>query len=297
MPEGPEIRLAADRIADVLVGERIEEAWFAFPELKVHEPGLAGQSVTAIDTRGKAMLTRFEGGLTLYSHNQLYGRWYIRTRGRLPKTNRSLRVALHTASHSALLYSASDVDLLDARGLAEHPFLQRLGPDLLDPALTPDDLESRLVDRRFSGRSLAALYLDQGFLAGLGNYLRSEILFLSGLAPEARPRDCTEAQLAQLASDTLLLGWRSYRTRGLTLDEATREGLPPRPGGRRNRFWVFSRAGQACYRCGSRIGKEVRGSRRLYRCPSCQPPVVQRGKAARNASMRSGTPASSSRGA
>ena len=46
---------------------------------------------------------------------------------------RSLRVALHTRTHSALLYSASDVDLLDAEGLAGHPFLNRIGPDILDP--------------------------------------------------------------------------------------------------------------------------------------------------------------------
>ncbi len=279
MPEGPEIRLAADRIAKVLVGQPLEKVWFAFPQLKAAEARLTGACVTAIDTRGKAMLTRFDTGLSLYSHNQLYGRWYTRKRGNWPATNRSLRVALHTPSHSALLYSASDVTLLDAAAEREHAFLNRLGPDLLDAALDADTLTARLQDQRFAGRSLASLYLDQGFLAGLGNYLRSEILFLSGLAPDARPRDCSESQLMQLASDTLLLGWRSYRTRGITLDPPTLEGLPRRPGGRRNRFWVFARAGQRCYRCGSKIEKELRGSRRLYRCPTCQPPMPRVAKA------------------
>ena len=115
------------------------------------------------------MLTRFDNGLTLYSHNQLYGRWYVRPRGQLPNTRRSLRVALHTADHSALLYSASDIAVLDEAGLAAHPFLARVGPDLLDPALGWRDLAARLDEPRFRGRALGGLYLDQAHLpAGEG---------------------------------------------------------------------------------------------------------------------------------
>ena len=132
MPEGPEIRLAADRIARVLVGETVDAVSFAFPDLKPFEREVRGATVTAIDTRGKAMLTRFDNDLTLYSHNQLYGRWYTCKRDKPPRTNRSLRVALHTKTHSALLYSASDVEILTPETIDQHPFLNRVGPDILD---------------------------------------------------------------------------------------------------------------------------------------------------------------------
>ncbi|MEE4172905.1 MAG: endonuclease VIII [Xanthomonadales bacterium] len=272
MPEGPEIRLAADRIAKVLEGQVVESVEFAFPELKPFESKLQGQVVRRVDTRGKAMLTRFENDLTIYSHNQLYGRWYTSRRGELPRTNRSLRVALHTAERSALLYSASDVDVLDAEGLSSHPFLNRLGPDLLDPDLEAAELAERLQSKPFRGRSLASLLLDQSFLAGLGNYLRSEILFCAGVDPLRRPRELDGDRCLSLAEASLALGWRSYRTRGVTLDKAQRDRLEEsgRKGARRNRFWVFARAGQPCYRCGTSILKEVRGSRRIYRCPACQ---------------------------
>ena len=74
MPEGPEIRRAADKVAAVLVGKTVDKVSFGLPELRQFERRLSGRVVTAIDTRGKAMLTRFENGLTIYSHNQLYGR-------------------------------------------------------------------------------------------------------------------------------------------------------------------------------------------------------------------------------
>lgn len=263
MPEGPEIRRAADRIADVLLGRQIDQVYFAFPELRRFEPRITGAKVKAVDTRGKAMLTRFDNALTLYSHNQLYGRWFTVKRGDLPKTRRSLRVALHTESHSALLYSASEISVLTERQVEAHPFLSRLGPDVLDKSLSPGTIIQQLEHHRFMRRSLAALYLDQSFLAGLGNYLRSEILFGAGLHPTLRPCDLEPDESKRLARETIAMCHRSYRSGGKT--------LTPGPGrDRKERFWVFARASRPCYDCGTRIRRENFSGRRLYFCPCCQ---------------------------
>lgn len=263
MPEGPEIRRAADRIADVLVGRRIEQACFTFAELQPFEERLRGSVVEAVDTRGKAMLTRFDNELTLYSHNQLYGRWFTAKRGSLPETRRSLRVALHTNSDSALLYSASDIKVLTPGQVQSHPFLSRLGPDVLDECLSADTIVKRLDQKRFMRRSLAALYLDQSFLAGLGNYLRSEILHGAGLHPALRPIDLEPENKDRLARETIRMCRLSYRTAGKT--------LTPGPGRRKaDRFWVFARASRPCYTCGASIQRKNYSSRRLYFCPVCQ---------------------------
>ena len=263
VPEGPEIRRAADRVADVLLGRRIAQASFAFPELQPFEEQLKGSVVEAVDTRGKAMLTRFDNNLTLYSHNQLYGRWYIVRRGKLPETQRSLRVALHTNSDSALLYSASDISILTPVEVQSHPFLSRLGPDVLDGDLRSDTITRRLEQPRFRRRSLAALYLDQSFLAGLGNYLRSEILYRAGLHPALRPIDLESASKRRLARETIKMCRRSYRTGGKTLTSG--------PGRRKtDRFWVFARGSKPCYGCETNIQRENYSGRRLYFCPVCQ---------------------------
>lgn len=133
MPEGPEIRRAADRLHEQLAGRRLESVWFAFPELAAEADSLVGREVTAVDSWGKALLTRFDDGRVLYSHNQLYGVWKLHDAEREPDTERSLRVRLTAEGCSASLYSASDVSLWPAERLAEHPFLSRLGPDLLTP--------------------------------------------------------------------------------------------------------------------------------------------------------------------
>ena len=272
MPEGPEIRRAADDLAAVLVDRPITGVFFKFPRLKRYQRRLQGEVVTAVDTHGKALLTRFGNDLVLFSHNQLYGRWYVTAAGDVPDTQRSLRVALHTADNSALLYSASSIDVVHAAKLDQHPFLRRLGPDVLDSTLTAGDIVARMGLDRFRRRSLGALLLDQAFLAGNGNYLRSEILFFAGLSHRARPADLTLAQQRRLARQILAVAARSYRTAGITNPESRvatlkRAGLTRR----QLRFAVFGRAGKPCYVCDTPIEKANVGSRRLYFCPSCQP--------------------------
>ncbi|MEM9729744.1 MAG: endonuclease VIII [Myxococcota bacterium] len=271
MPEGPEIRRAADKIARKLLDRVIEEASFGLPRLRPFERELSGQRVTKIDTRGKAMLIHFENALSLYSHNQLYGRWYIRARDSYPKTNRSLRVALHTAESSALLYSASDIEVLDGSGVASHPFLSKLGPDILDEDVSRSDILEQLRSPRFRNRSTGSLYLDQAFVAGIGNYLRSEILYAARVHPSQKPSQLTAAQQRRLAEQTLVIGNRAYETGGITnaprlVNRLKKQGLKRR----RYRHAVFGRAGLPCYRCSSPIEKTTVASRRLYVCPACQ---------------------------
>jgi len=272
VPEGPEIRLAADRVANVLLNQTVEAVSFGLQPLRRFEKRLSGHRVTAVDTHGKAMLTRFDNGLTLYSHNQLYGRWYTARRPRLPNTPRQLRVALHTQTHSALLYSASDIAVLSDRQISEHPFLARLGPDILDRSLTKSQIAERLVLPRFRNRALGSLYLDQSFLAGNGNYLRAEILWAAGVHPSKKPSNLGASALARLATETLKISRRSYRTHGVTLPDAMARELRAEGADYGNyRFYVYGREGLPCRHCGASIERGAMGSRAVFVCPACQP--------------------------
>jgi endonuclease-8 len=270
MPEGPEIRRAADRIERALKDQPVDAVCFAFERLRRFERALGGHRVDAIETRGKGLLIHFDNDLSIYSHNQLYGRWYVRAAHSYPRTGRQLRLAIHNASRSALLYSASEIDVLTPAQVAGHPFLSRLGPDVVSAGT--DAVLAQVSDRRFARRQLGPLLLDQGFLAGVGNYLRSEILFVAGLHPKLHPGDCSADQLAALAEAATTLAWRSYRHNGVTCDLQIARQLKAEGQSRsRYRHWVFTRAGRPCRQCGTLIVKTVVASRRLDYCPVCQP--------------------------
>lgn len=262
MPEGPEIRRAADKLAAAIVDQPLTKAWFAFSQLKHYQAELIGQRITAIEPRGKALLTDFSNGLTMYSHNQLYGVWKVVKAGETPETKRDLRVRLETAERAILLYSASDITIAPRGEIEQHPFLKRIGPDVLEMGVTVEQVERRLLSAAFRKRQLGGMLLDQSFLAGLGNYLRAEILWQAQQPPKRRPQDLTAEELHSLAQALLAIPRMSYQPRGV-VDEKRHHGTL-------FSFKVFHRSGEPCPRCGAMIEKTSLSSRPFYWCPVCQ---------------------------
>jgi len=272
MPEGPEIKRAADQVSAAIKERPILEISLNLPHLKPYEHQFKGSRVISVTSFGKAMLTKFQNGLTLYSHNQLYGRWYTVPSYQFPVTKRQLRVAIHNAKMSALLYSASEIQILTPDELKHHKFLSRLGPDVLSVNTTSETILRQLSERKFYNRQLGRSLTDQSMLAGLGNYLRCEILFASKLHPSMRPCDCSDQQLLQLSKSILNLTHQSYKTGGITnnLTEARRmisQGVTFEEA----RFFVYRREECSCYRCGVIIKKYYAGNQSCYICPDCQP--------------------------
>ena len=272
MPEGPEIRRAADKVEAVLKDKAVERLQFGLKPLKKFSKRLTGTKVLHLETRGKALLTHFDSGHTIYSHNQLYGVWRVVERNKLPKTKRQLRLAIHTDQHSALLYSASDISVWKTEKIEEHPFLQRIGPDILNPNLSWREVAERLQSKAFAGRALNSVYLDQAFLAGLGNYLRSEILFVAGLHPARKARELSKGEIGKLARTTLDISQRSYASQGVTIPDQQYKALKKKGVSYgKARFFVFSRANQPCRVCKTKIKRSTANSRRIYTCATCQP--------------------------
>ncbi|KHE71875.1 endonuclease VIII [Halobacillus sp. BBL2006] len=271
MPEGPEIRRAADQVQKALIDKPILEISFPFEHLQPYEETFSGAMILKVETKGKAMLIRFNNGYTIYSHNQLYGKWYVRNTYNYPKTNRQLRLAIHNEKKSALLYSASDIEVLRDEEVSAHPFISKVGPDLLNEDVSVKDLMERFRDQRFHRRKWTSLLLDQAFIAGIGNYLRSEIMFVGKVHPDRRPMDCSEEELEKIAEACIELMWRSYTNKGITNDLELAKKLKEKGAKRYEyRHWVFNREGQPCRIDGTEIIKFRAGSRRCYYCPTCQ---------------------------
>ena len=189
-----------------------------------------------------------------------------------PRTNRTLRLAIYTETHSALLFSASDIEVHTPESLLQQKYLARLGPDALDERVVWRDILRRLQDRRFAGRSLAALYLDQSFVAGIGNYLRSEILFHSRVNPFDRPKDLTRRQLGTLARNTLDLTRQAYATAGVTNTPGRVKRLQAKVSRRRYRHLVFDRRKESCYQCGDTV-ERIEAAAAAFICARAASPV------------------------
>lgn len=270
MPEGPEIHREADKIRKAIGGTECNYVYFYHDHLKSFEKELTGLTVESVEAYGKGLVIGLNSDYYIYSHNQLYGKWVIKPAGEYPKTNRQLRVELQNNHKSALLYSASEIDVMDSESIKDHPYLSKLGPDILK-SITVDQIVDRCRDGQFKRRSFAALMLDQAFLSGIGNYLRTEILFDATIDPSEKPKNLYKTDLQQFGKSAILISQRAYETGGITADPDLVQNARKNGEKRREyRHYLFNREGKPCRICGTKIEKINKSGRRIYVCRNCQ---------------------------
>lgn len=259
MPEGDSVHRVAVRLHEALAGRLLTTADLRVPAHATAR--LAGRQVLEVAPRGKHLLTRLEGGLTLHTHLRMDGRWEVYRPGERWAGGPAwqIRAVLGTERSTAVGYRLPVVELL--RTADEQRVVGHLGPDLLGPDWDPAEALRRLLAH--PGRPLAEALLDQRNLAGIGNIYANELCFLAGLTPWTpigelpRPERLVDRARQLLDANRLRSG---HVTTGDT-----------RPG---HRNWVYGRAGRPCQRCGTPVltagHLEPPRDRVAYWCPSCQ---------------------------
>ncbi|MEU4659327.1 DNA-formamidopyrimidine glycosylase family protein [Streptomyces sp. NPDC023723] len=259
MPEGDTVWQATKRLHHALAGKVLTRTDFRVPQYATVD--LTGRTVLDVTPRGKHLLTRIEGGLTLHSHLRMDGAWKVFAPGRrwTGGPAHQIRVVLGTDDRTAVGYRLPVLELL--RTADEDRAVGHLGPDLLSPDWNPDQaLANVLAD---PARPLGEALLDQRNLAGLGNVYKSELCFLLGVTPWLPTGDLPTDRATALP----VLAAR--------LLEANRDRPVRNTTGRRNPgLFVYGRAPRPCLRCGTsiRVADQGDGSRDrpTYWCPTCQ---------------------------
>jgi len=257
VPEGDSVYQAARRL-DVLTGHVLTASDFRVPSLATTD--LTGRQVLETVSRGKHLLTRLEGDITVHSHLKMEGRWDVHAPGtRWRRPEHEARAVLRTEKTEAVGFNVL-VDVVAT--LAEHSLVGHLGPDLLGPDWDPDEALRRL--RRQDHVPIGIALLDQRNLAGIGNVYRAELCFLSGVDPHAPVSAVKDLPRLVSRSHQMLVAHKDRHSRVTTGDL--------RPG---RRLWVYGRRGP-CLRCGTRIEVDELGpegqERIVWWCPRCQPP-------------------------
>ena len=260
MPEGDSVFRTAAQLHEALSGDGLVVSDLRVPALATSD--LTGRRVLETAARGKHLLTRFAGGLTLHTHLRMEGRWGVYRAGErwTGGPGWQIRAVLGTARNTAVGYRLQVVELLPTG--EEESVVGHLGPDLLGPDWDAEEALRRIAAD--PARPLGLALLDQRNLAGVGNVYANELSFLARVPPW---RPVGEVPRLEKVVDTAhrLLTLNRLRTGHVTTGDTRAD--------RRN--WVYGRARQPCRRCGTRIQTSSLGTppqdRVVYWCPACQP--------------------------
>jgi endonuclease-8 len=271
MPEGDTIFRAARTLNRALAGRRVtrfESVYPALTRVDVDAP-LAGRTVQSITSRGKHLLMAFSGDLVLHTHMRMNGSWHVYRPGeawRAPA--RDMRVVVATADYVAVGFNVPVAEFLTGRELARHPQIQALGPDLVDPLVDRAEVVRRI--RTCGSDPIEDVLLNQRVASGLGNVLKSEVLFVAGIDPFAAANTLADEALDRLITVAIRL---------MAMNVVEPAGQPAAFGRRTTgslnpnaKLWVYARGGKPCRKCGTPIQMKKAGldARLTYWCPRCQ---------------------------
>ena len=300
MPEGPEVRKYADAVHAALNGRDIVSLQARTKEarkwLQENEQRLVGRRVERVVSHGKHLIGYIEGDFLFHSHLMMWGRWQTvgptLRRGKsipieLPEKDRRERARIVVDGAVAILLSAPIFNVGQGDPYEEIEILATLGPDALpyNRRFARTEFLRRLLEH--SQETIGAALLNQQIVAGLGNYLRADVLFNCGLNPWSTVGELTSRGLSCLSKTIPRLTRDAYE-RGATAADEDRKRMARDPSlvyqpGREygTRHLVFRRTNLPCLRCGEKIRQlrqrtiqrqedEEERTRIVYFCAQCQ---------------------------
>ena len=273
MPELPEVETVRRRLAPVLEGAEIVRAQIDDPRLtrpvepRIVSESLVGETIAAVERRGKYLLWRLASGRTLVIHLRMTGSFRHGGPGALPDdAHRRATLTLDTGAEVAY----RDVRRFGTWELLEHDHLRpyfaaRLGPEPLAASFSAARLGALAEGRRVS---VKGFLLDQRRLAGIGNIYADEALWRARIHPLRPAGELDPEELARLHRAVRGALRRGVELQGSTLrDYVTPDGDG---GGMQHEFHVYGRGVEPCDRCGTSIERIVVAGRGTWFCPRCQ---------------------------
>ncbi|MED4273771.1 bifunctional DNA-formamidopyrimidine glycosylase/DNA-(apurinic or apyrimidinic site) lyase [Weissella confusa] len=273
MPELPEVETVRRGLTRLVVGRKVlgtEVRWektISDMAPEEFDAELVGRTIEKVDRRGKYLLFRFSGGLTMVSHLRMEGAYYTVPAGTEP--GKHDLVTFHLDEGIDLFYRDTrkfgrmnlvpDADALQVAGLA------KIGPEPTEQDLSLAYMVSEFGKSRMH---VKPFLLDQSHIAGLGNIYVDETLWQSQIHPLTAANKLTEDELARLRENIIHEITRATEHHGTTVHSFTTAF--GEAGEFQNELQVYGRVGEPCLRCGHPLEKMKVAQRGTTYCPVCQ---------------------------
>ncbi len=281
MPELPEVETVVRGLRRTVVGKRFRQVTVNAPKSSiVVSPNFGNQSfadvlrgrvVESVDRRGKNILMRLSGEITLWAHLKMTGHFFwIHREAEITKHDLAIfEFEPHPGAPNQMHLRFNDfrrfgrLRLFNNDELFKQPGLVKIGPEPLE--MSGDEFAALCHLRP---RQIKPALMDQNFVAGIGNIYADESLHLSKLHPRRLTTSVSVRKLRELHGHIQYLLKKAIRLRGTSVDSYS--GLNGKPGAFQKYLKVYGNEGEPCGFCGHAIARMMIGQRSAHYCPRCQ---------------------------
>jgi formamidopyrimidine-DNA glycosylase len=240
MPEIIEIKLYADFIKRKINKNKLLNIKILKGRYKTHGPfenfkkvnSMLPSKIFKLDTKGKFMYMEINDNYFIGVGLGLTGGWLFKNKNQLKyehgnSTNRfdadtidnyfkralnNLNVEFVFENGSLYYYdqlSFGTIKIYESQKLIDNK-LNKIGIDIMDPNTTNIDFIEKMKNIKNLKKSIGIVLLDQSVVAGLGNYLRADLLWLTRISPFRHLQNITNKELEKLFTNIRLLLWSTY---------------------------------------------------------------------------------------
>ena len=276
MPELPEVETIVRGLRTVLPGRtivsvRLGKTDFIEDPLALAEQ-LPGRRIEKVERMGKFISLELSAGLEAKNpERQIDLVIHLGMTGWLGVRRPADPVAPHTHAFFEL-ENGQELRYTDIRRFGQirlvpaeekAPFSERLGREPLE--ISAGEFSKLLAGRR---ARIKALLLDQRIFRGIGNIYADESLWQARIHPARLAARLNQAELARLRTAIRRVLQHAIRDRGSSISNfVDAEG---QPGEYQQRHRAYGREGKPCFRCATKIKREVIAGRSSFFCPRCQ---------------------------
>lgn len=237
MPEGPEVKIIGNNISILALGKRLLSVEVIndgfLKKTKNLDQVPAGRKVIQVETKGKFCYMLLDDRTAIGMTFGMTGNIrieptddYLEQRGeskekymkhckiRFILDNPEVPEEENTVFYYNCVRNFAWVWYLTAKELGTK--LSAIGPSILaDDRLDRKILVARW--RRFNQKTICEALMEQKLVSGIGNYIKCEILYRTGIHPTAYVADLTDEQLYELYQEACKIAEEAYHDGGASL--------------------------------------------------------------------------------
>jgi endonuclease-8 len=270
MPEIIEIKLYADFIKKNINKNKLLNIKILKGRYKTHGPfenfkkvnSILPSKIFKIDTKGKFMYIKINNNYFIGVGLGLTGGWIFKNNNQLKyqhgntmnrfdsnTTNNYFKTVLNNLNvefifeNGSLYYydqlSFGTIKIYESQKLIDNK-LYKIGIDIMDPTTTNINFIEKMRNSVNLKKPIGIVLLDQSVVAGIGNYLRADLLWLTRISPFRHLENITNKELEKLFINIRLLLWSTYNYEKAVELKIITDGLKL-PVDYSNEFLVYNR--------------------------------------------------------